>query len=104
MRKRTPKTRFAVKKTPQRVQQTVRTGVSLDFGLRHGAELEAMESILGITTAAEPGAAVKHTVDLDTCAGCAQLALRDRDVLTAEYNRLRELQSTLFEVVRHDEM
>ena len=69
-------------------------------GLRHAEELDAMESLISFEPeAAEPGDAVQHTVDLDTCAGTAMLAHCDEAVLSAEYQALRTLQPTMFEVL-----
>ena len=41
---------------------------------------------------------MRHTTDLDSSAGTAQMAHQDEDVLEREYERMKELQSTLFEV------
>ena len=71
--------------------------------LRHAEELERMDSLITFEpVASEPGDWIRHTVDLDTCAGLAHLVHRDAQVVAAEYERLRALQSTLFEVAVDD--
>jgi hypothetical protein len=71
--------------------------------LRHAEELERMDSLITFEpVASEPGDWIRHTVDLDTCAGLAHLVHRDAQVVAAEYQRLRALQSTLFEVAVDD--
>ena len=67
--------------------------------INHAEEIEQMTSLLNFEPeASEPGDEVKHTTDLGSWAGYAQLAHCDPDVLEADYRRLRELQSTMFEV------
>ena len=44
------------------------------------------------------GDPIEHTTNLNNCAGTALMAHRDRALLATEYRRLRQLQSTLFEV------
>ena len=53
--------------------------------------------------ASEPGDIVKHTTDLNSFAGTAMMAHADPEVLDADYRRLRELQSTMFEVLEEEE-
>ena len=44
------------------------------------------------------GDPIEHTTNLNNCAGTVLMAHRDRALLATEYRRLRQLQSTLFEV------
>ena len=68
--------------------------------LRHAEELDNMQSLFSFAPeASEPGDLVKHTTDLNSFAGTAMMAHADPEVLAKDYQRLRELQSTLWEVV-----
>ena len=67
-------------------------------GLRHLDEIGRMTTVLSFEPEAAEGDTIRHTTCLNTCAGTALMAHRDRALLAKEYARLRQLQSTLFEV------
>ena len=68
--------------------------------VRHVDKIKAMRSLLAFEPCAmQPGESIRHTTDLDTCAGVALLAHRDGEVLAEDYEKLRALQSSMFEVV-----
>jgi len=67
--------------------------------LRHVAEVETMPSLFSFQPGyTEPGDIVRMTHDLTTAAGFATLIYPDEHVVRADYERLRGLQSTMFEV------
>ena len=67
--------------------------------LRHLDEVQSMASVISFEPdATEPGDALRPTTDLDSCAGTVLMAHQDGAVLEADYTRLRELQTTMFEV------
>ena len=72
--------------------------------INHEEELSNMQSLFSFEPeASEPGDIVKHTTDLNSFAGTAMMAHADPEVLDADYRRLRELQSTMFEVLEEEE-
>lgn len=68
--------------------------------LHHVDEIESLPSL--VCFAPEPsleGDTIRRTVDLYTAAGYAHLVHQQAAQVEADYARLRELQSTMFEVV-----
>ena len=67
--------------------------------VQHTEEVCEMASMLSFEPEpSEAGEPIVHTTDLNSAAGHALMAHQDRAVLEADYARLRELQSTMFEV------
>ena len=67
-------------------------------GVRHLDEIGEMQSVLAFEPEPAVGDCIEYTTNLNDCAGTALMAHRDRALLAREYKRLRQLQSTLFEV------
>lgn len=66
--------------------------------VRHVEQIEALPSFAALRLAAEVGEEVARTVDLNSCAGDVVLLSADADAVEDDYQTLRALQPTMFDV------